>query len=416
MKKILGIISVFVLALFWGMTAFAADELTVNTTSNTTLTYSGTIGNNDVFAVLVQVVDKDGNVAVVDSTTVTNNSFSGTITGLTAGGSYTLRVANYDGGSWIKEDFVMPNQASNPPTAGGSSGSSDSSDKSDSSSTSQNDGNKKPSDAVTPAPVTIPTQRTTPTINVTEGKQNTFDTTDTNPMVQNISVDAVVGENAPDTTMNTSKAELMQASGVLTEEEKERIENGEEAKIWLEVKEATDISNEDKAQITEKIKDIIDDGIQPFYIDLSLWKQVGNSSASKVSEPGTKISVTITIPESLRNTDATKTRTFFIVRLHDGVVEVIEGVLDENWNFTFETEFFSAYAIIYEDSLVTTDDAVDKSSKTESDMVSGTMSNTVSTKEDGFNPIILICLIAVGVIVVIVAIQIKKKFGEKDNV
>ncbi len=416
MKKILGIISVFVLALFWGMTAFAADELTVYTTSNTTLTYSGTIGNNDVFAVLVQVVDKDGNVAVVDSTTVTNNSFSGTITGLTAGGSYTLRVANYDGGSWIKEDFVMPNQASNPPTAGGSSGSSDSSDKSDSSSTSQNDGNKKPSDAVTPAPVTIPTQRTTPTINVTEGKQNTFDTTDTNPMVQNISVDAVVGENAPDTTMNTSKAELMQASGVLTEEEKERIENGEEAKIWLEVKEATDISNEDKAQITEKIKDIIDDGIQPFYIDLSLWKQVGNSSASKVSEPGTKISVTITIPESLRNTDATKTRTFFIVRLHDGVVEVLEGVLDENWNFTFETEFFSAYAIIYEDSLVTTDDAVDKSSKTESDMVSGTMSNTVSTKEDGFNPIILICFIAVGVIVVIVAIQIKKKFGEKDNV
>ncbi len=337
MKKILGILCVFILTLSFGITAFAEDGVTVNTTSNTTITYSGTIDGDKVFAVLVQAVDENGNTAVVGSATVTNNHFSGTISGLSAGKNYTLKVANYDGGSWIEQSFVMPNKA--PSSGSSSSGSNSSSGKTDEADTSTTKTTSpKPTVAVKKDDTNkVNTEKnvTTTTNAETKDKQKEADKTktDSETLVKNISVDTLTDKSAPETVMNTSKEELFEAPNILTEKEKERIKKGEEVKIWLEVKETTDISDEDKAKIEEKLEQEIGNEIQPFYLDLTLWKQVGDDSGLKISEPGTKISVSITIPESLRNTDVTKTREYSIIRLHDGVVEVIKGVLDENWNF-----------------------------------------------------------------------------------
>ncbi len=417
MKKILGIISVFVLTLFWGITVLAADELTVNTTSNTSITYNGRMDGENVFAVLVQVLDENNNVVIVDSATVTEHSFSGTFSDLTAGKSYTLRAANYDGGSWIEKEFVMPNQSQNPPSSGdqgntGTPGTTTTPPASDTQSSSETPGTEN---AVTTSPA--------PASNPSSGKKNVPDTTDTETEADNISINTQVEGNAPATTMNTSKEKLMEASGVFTETEKTSIKKGKEARIWLEVKEATDISDEDKAKIEEKVKELIGDVVQPFYLDITLWKQVGNESTYRISEPGVKISVTITIPESLRNTDETKTRQYYMVRLHDGVAEVIEGVPDDNWNFTFETEYFSIYALIYQDMEITVDDTTDTGSETvsdtgsdtEVDKVSGTASVTVPAKEAGFNPIILICIILVVIIAVTVIIILRKKSEDKDE-
>lgn len=92
--------------------------------------------------------------------------------------------------------------------------------------------------------------------------------------------------------------------------------------------------------------------IPVLYIDLSMYKQIGGLEPTKVTETSGKISISIDLPEYLRNTDLTKNREFYIIRIHDGEAIRIAGTYDEEKHvFTFETDRFSTYAIAYKDTL-----------------------------------------------------------------
>ena len=68
------------------------------------------------------------------------------------------------------------------------------------------------------------------------------------------------------------------------------------------------------------------------------------------------IEITISIPQSLLNTDTTKTRTYQLLRYHEGEgVTVIDGTFS-NGKFTFTTNKFSTYAIIYKDTVLSNQD------------------------------------------------------------
>ena len=54
------------------------------------------------------------------------------------------------------------------------------------------------------------------------------------------------------------------------------------------------------------------------------------------------------LPDSLLNKDKSKLRTYYILRLHDGVVDKLETELNGD-TLTFETNKFSTYALVYED-------------------------------------------------------------------
>ena len=105
------------------------------------------------------------------------------------------------------------------------------------------------------------------------------------------------------------------------------------------------------------------------YFDADLFKQVGNGKKTEITEPGVDIKITIIIPEELLNQDKTITREYKIIRLHDGEVDVISGTFDPaTGEFSFETDRFSTYAIVYDDVPVdddddTTDDDVDDGDK-----------------------------------------------------
>lgn len=189
-----------------------------------------------------------------------------------------------------------------------------------------------------------------------------------------VTKDTVVEPGDPTTTMNNSVDDL--EKNVLTEAEKTRVTNGENATIYLEV---TDISNTISAEEKALIEKKADKGSKLLYLDISLFKKVGNDEAQRVTKTGSKISVSIKIPSAILNTDTTKTRTYQIVKVHDGVASIIEGTYDEKTQiFTFETDEFSTYAIAYKDTAK--DETTNTDKKSEQNASSDTNNNPERTE------------------------------------
>lgn len=172
---------------------------------------------------------------------------------------------------------------------------------------------------------------------------DTPDTPDT-PDAGNVETDKEQGTDAPDTDFGTSKEELI--SAVLTQEDKDSIVAGTDAKIVLIVDNIDDsVSEADKETVTAKAEN----NIVGEYLDVSLFKIVG-SNKTAVGQTNRKIRLVITIPERLKNTDAEITRTYAVVRVHDGVAEMLYDLDSENDTITIETDKFSTYALVYHDS------------------------------------------------------------------
>ena len=146
---------------------------------------------------------------------------------------------------------------------------------------------------------------------------------------------------------------------VLTSQEQEMVARGENAKIILKVTDInTRVSDEEKKLIWDKLAEeheVVVNGdtdISVLYVDLSLYKQIGNLELTKVSETKGKISISIEVPEEFWNTDITKSREFYVLRIHDGEVIRIEGIYDAQTHlFNFETDRFSTYALTYQDTI-----------------------------------------------------------------
>jgi len=111
MKKLLTAALALILTLSLCIPALAAaksvDTLAASGTTDT-VTLSGTA--TGILAVMTELLDADGNSLALKSFAVSGDAFSGTITNvtLTAGATYTLRAADYDGGNWKTVTFTVP--------------------------------------------------------------------------------------------------------------------------------------------------------------------------------------------------------------------------------------------------------------------------------------------------------------------
>ena len=176
-----------------------------------------------------------------------------------------------------------------------------------------------------------------------------------------IEKDAEVAKDAPiaEATLDNSKEELLKADKIFTETEKQAIADGADAKVWLEINKVSDIAPADKSKIEDEAAKIMGEDLNITYFDAKLFKQVGNNPKAPISEPGIAIKVTITIPKELLNTDGTINREYMILRLHEGQskADVIKGTFDaKTGEFTFETDKFSTYAIVYKDTAANVED------------------------------------------------------------
>ena len=136
--------------------------------------------------------------------------------------------------------------------------------------------------------------------------------------------DTVV-EIVPQPGAPATKAEIPENAVELTEEEQAAVAGGDDLTITLSIGNADNtVSAEDKAAIDAKIKEAVENGVAGQYLDISLLKKIGEAAAENVTATNAPVKISITIPESLKNTDTSKTRTYEIIRVHGGVAEVID--------------------------------------------------------------------------------------------
>ena len=161
--------------------------------------------------------------------------------------------------------------------------------------------------------------------------------------------------NAPTADLKDSAEELK--AKVLSAAEQEQVAAGMDAKVILKVQDiSASVSAEDKKLIEEKLATVQQDTTDTalLYVDISLFKQIGDGQETRVTQTSGKIKISIEVPESMRSTEAGVNRTYRVVRVHNGVTEILEGTYDPATHlFTFETDRFSTYALTYQDDNTT---------------------------------------------------------------
>ena len=159
----------------------------------------------------------------------------------------------------------------------------------------------------------------------------------------------VEGEDTLDATVETPLSEL--ADMVLTKEEKQKAAGGTDVRIVLDVKDASAVvSAADKALVEKMLNGPKAKGYTlGQYLDISLYKVIGNSR-NIITETNGKITVMIDVPDSLKNADGTKTRTFAVIRVHEGRTEFLPDLDHNDKTITIKTDRFSTYAVVYRDT------------------------------------------------------------------
>lgn len=158
------------------------------------------------------------------------------------------------------------------------------------------------------------------------------------------------GEDAPDTVLAGTAEEL--AELILTEEEKQQAAKGTNVKIVLYVRDAgASVSSGDQAAVESALNDFT----LGQYLNIHLLKYIGDVYR-EVSETKGKLTITIAVPDRLKNTDSQKTRTFGVIRVHGGQAEFLNDLDQSEDTITIETDRFSTYAVVYQDDAKDDDD------------------------------------------------------------
>lgn len=155
-------------------------------------------------------------------------------------------------------------------------------------------------------------------------------------------------DNAHNATLDTPVDKLSDA--LLTEEEEKLVENGMNIYVDLSVEDISNSVSESDKQLVEKHLNGHAVGV---YLDITLTKQLGESTPVKITETAGAVTVTITVPDELRNTDSKMVRAYKIIRVHEGKADVLDASFDEKTGkLSFETDRFSTYTLVYTDTPV----------------------------------------------------------------
>lgn len=126
---------------------------------------------------------------------------------------------------------------------------------------------------------------------------------------------------------------------------KQAIDDGKVVSTEVQVKpvETSQVDAQDK----KVIEDHIDENVNiAQYLDINILVKADNQVIGEINQLNKKITFTVAIPEDLMK----EGRTFYVIRVHDGKVEKLDTVENEDGTLTFKTDKFSTYALAYEDA------------------------------------------------------------------
>lgn len=208
------------------------------------------------------------------------------------------------------------------------------------------------------------------------GDNNNQPGSDNSDVKTDIKVSVSVDEGVPETGLADSIEDIIKA--VLTEDEAKQAEDGVKVDIALTVKDkSSNLTEDEKKLISSNIKDNQAAGC---ILDIQLQKIIGLQK-SDVSELNSAINIKIKLNADLINKDSSKTRKYSVIRIHNGVSDILSATFDEaTGELTFATDRFSTYVVVYED--VANSNTEDKSNVTDNDKSNVTGNGSAADNND----------------------------------
>lgn len=155
-------------------------------------------------------------------------------------------------------------------------------------------------------------------------------------------------ENACAAKLDVPAAEL--AAKLLTKEEEQLLKTGVNISVELVVEDISkEVSSADRALVEKSLGQ----NTVGMYLDITLTKQLDNAQPVKVTQTNGAVTVTIVVPENLRNTDTKIQRTYKVIRVHNAKTDILDADYDaKTGKLSFQTDAFSTYALVYTDTAV----------------------------------------------------------------
>ena len=117
------------------------------------------------------------------------------------------------------------------------------------------------------------------------------------------------------------------------------------AAVSVELMDESQVTEADKALIKESAGKVAGGAVVAQYLDLKVLLTADGVELGTLNKLNSAASFTIAVPEELKADG----RIFHIARLHDGKVDLLETVQNEDGTLTFSTDRFSTYALVYLD-------------------------------------------------------------------
>lgn len=135
---------------------------------------------------------------------------------------------------------------------------------------------------------------------------------------------------------------------ILSADDIKLIKNGAKVQVWLSI---ADISSTVSKTDVEKIESASAGANVGAYLDINIFTKYGdNTDAVKLSETKEEVTIEFKVPQNLKNKNSSIYRTYQLVRIHDGKVEVLDAEYNSSDDMLcFRTDKFSTYALIYKD-------------------------------------------------------------------
>lgn len=159
-----------------------------------------------------------------------------------------------------------------------------------------------------------------------------------------ITAQSVSGEGVPAINIASAADQLLNLAK-LSEDENKAVKAGNKTQFVLSASGMTPTKEE-----IALIQSVLGNNVIGQYLNLNLTLKMSGRADRQITDLSAPMYIAITIPQNLVNHDSSIERTYRIVRIHDGVATLIDGNYDAATNqFTFATDGFSTYALVYED-------------------------------------------------------------------
>lgn len=162
-----------------------------------------------------------------------------------------------------------------------------------------------------------------------------------------------VSADTPTTSVSSDADKIVEnTKASYSEEQQAALKEGGKADVKVSVSKTTPTA-EDKKLVEAQLNST---NTVAMYLDLKVVASITKNGSKvgddvTIGETGTPVQFTVALDDSFINTNNTVDRTYQVVRIHEGKVDVLPATFDpETKTITFESDKFSTYALMYTDT------------------------------------------------------------------